>query len=70
MSANSGNRSAQKGARGEERARSPGKKPDRAPKPANIAPDAVKDPNEKTSGKPGLPPGYDRREGEVDPGGG
>lgn len=37
--------------------------------PANAAPDAVKDPNEKTEGKPGLgPQGGATR--ETDPGGG
>jgi hypothetical protein len=35
-------------------------------KPANSAPDAVKDPNEKTDGKPGDP----RQGGEADPGAG
>lgn len=37
--------------------------------PANAAPDAVKDPNEKTEGKPGLGPqgGVTK---EADPGGG
>lgn len=35
-------------------------------KPANSAPDAVKDPNEKTDGKPGDP----RQGGETDPGAG
>jgi hypothetical protein len=40
-------------------------------KPANTAPDAVKDPNEKTGGKPGLgPTGGDAPDGETDPGGG
>jgi hypothetical protein len=39
-------------------------------KPANIAPDAVKDPNEKTEGKPGEgPAGGGRQRGETDPGG-
>ena len=38
-------------------------------KPANTAPDAVKDPNEKTEGKPGLGPQGDATE-ETDPGGG
>lgn len=35
-------------------------------KPANSAPDAVKDPNEKTDGKPGVPSQGD----ETDPGAG
>ena len=35
-------------------------------KPANSAPDAVKDPNEKTDGKPGIPAQGD----ETDPGAG
>lgn len=35
-------------------------------KPANAAPDAVKDPNEKTDGKPGVPGQGD----ETDPGAG
>ena len=40
-------------------------------KPANSAPDAVKDPNEKTQGKPGLgPAGGNAPDGETDPGGG
>ncbi len=41
---------------------------DKAPekKPANIAPDAVKDPNEKTEGKPGTGPAG--QNGETDPG--
>ncbi|WP_191970196.1 hypothetical protein [Methylobacterium planeticum] len=40
-------------------------------KPANAAPDAVKDPNEKTDGKPGLgPQGGATPEGETDPGSG
>ena len=40
-------------------------------KPANIAPDAVKDPSEKTGGKPGMGPQGDRKPGgEADPGGG
>jgi len=40
-------------------------------KPANTAPDAVKDPNEKTDGKPGLgPSGGKTPDGETDPGGG
>ena len=38
-------------------------------KPANIAPDAVKDPNEKTEGKPGLgPQGGKTQNDEADPG--
>lgn len=37
--------------------------------PANAAPDAVKDPNEKTEGKPGLGPRGGGTE-EADPGGG
>lgn len=36
-------------------------------KPANIAPDAVKDPNEKTEGKPGAGP--KGQSDETDPGG-
>ena len=40
---------------------------DEKPK-ANIAPDAVKDPNEKTEGKPGAGP-QDQHD-ETDPGGG
>ena len=42
-------------------------------KPANIAPDAVKDPNEKTEGHPGLPAGSKHRKpghDDADPGGG
>ncbi|MEA1832035.1 hypothetical protein U8607_08060 [Methylobacterium durans] len=40
-------------------------------KPANIAPDAVKDPNEKTEGKPGLGGGGgSQSEDETDPGSG
>lgn len=40
-------------------------------KPANTAPDAVKDPNEKTEGKPGAgPAGSASSEDETDPGGG
>ncbi|WP_232627871.1 hypothetical protein [Methylobacterium sp. Leaf118] len=35
--------------------------------PANSAPDAVKDPNEKTDGQPGVPPGQGD---EADPGAG
>lgn len=45
---------------------------DRVPKgkPANTAPDAVKDPNEKTDGKPGEgPKGGGQPDGETDPGG-
>lgn len=38
-------------------------------KPANTAPDAVKDPNEKTEGKPGLGPQGGDQGGEADPGG-
>ena len=39
-------------------------------KPANVAPDAVKDPNEKTDGKPGQgPKGGAQPDGETDPGG-
>lgn len=37
-------------------------------RPANAAPDAVKDPNEKTEGKPGLGP-QGTGTGEADPGG-
>ena len=38
-------------------------------KPANVAPDAVKDPNEKTDGKPGMgPQGGDSQTDETDPG--
>lgn len=36
-------------------------------RPENIAPDAVKDPNEKTEGKPGEGP--KGQAGEADPGG-
>ncbi|MCJ2014433.1 hypothetical protein [Methylobacterium sp. J-076] len=36
-------------------------------RPKNIAPDAVKDPNEKTEGKPGE--GTKSQNGETDPGG-
>ena len=38
-------------------------------KPKNVAPDAVKDPNEKTDGKPGMGPlaGGTQRD-ETDPG--
>lgn len=43
---------------------------ERGKKPRNIAPDAVKDPNEKTDGKPGLPQGRNPRDDDVDPGGG
>jgi len=40
-------------------------------KPANTAPDAVMDPNEKTDGKPGQgPKGGNQPEGETDPGSG
>jgi hypothetical protein len=40
-------------------------------KPANTAPDAVKDPNEKTEGKPGLgPQGGASQDDETDPGSG
>ncbi|MGU3536631.1 hypothetical protein [Methylobacterium sp. A54F] len=45
---------------------------DEAPprKPENVAPDAVKDPNEKTEGLPGLgPQGGTMPDGETDPGG-
>lgn len=39
--------------------------------PANSAPDAVMDPNEKTDGKPGEgPKGGKSPDGETDPGGG
>lgn len=38
-------------------------------KSPNSAPDAVKDPNAKTDGKPGLPPGAEQGD-ETDPGGG
>ena len=39
-------------------------------KPANIAPDAVKDPNEKTDGKPGMGGTVGRpSDNETDPGG-
>ena len=38
-------------------------------KPANVAPDAVKDPNEKTEGKPGEgPKGGGTQRDETDPG--
>lgn len=38
-------------------------------KPANIAPDAVKDPNEKTEGHPGKgPQGGGTQRDETDPG--
>lgn len=37
-------------------------------KPANVAPDAVKDPNEKTGGKPGM--GGNSQDDEADPGSG
>lgn len=59
MSTNSGNRTGGKTDTG-----------GRRQKPRNIAPDAVKDPNEKTEGKPGLPQGRDPRDDDVDPGGG
>ncbi|WP_227437889.1 hypothetical protein [Methylobacterium sp. W2] len=40
-------------------------------KPANSAPDAVMDPNEKTEGKPGQGPEGDKNpDDETDPGGG
>lgn len=40
-------------------------------KPANSAPDAVMDPNEKTDGKPGEgPKGGNTQNDETDPGGG
>ncbi|MBE7248260.1 hypothetical protein ACLBX9_14945 [Methylobacterium sp. A49B] len=43
-----------------------GAKPD---KPKNVAPDAVKDPNEKTEGKPGMgPPAGGTQRDETDPG--
>ena len=45
-----------------ERERDDGEKPK-----ANIAPDAVKDPNEKTDGKPGA--GSHGQNDETDPGG-
>lgn len=35
---------------------------------ANVAPDAVTDPNEKTDGKPGMP--VKRKDVDADPGGG
>lgn len=39
-------------------------------KPANVAPDAVMDPNEKTDGKPGMGPQGDKTQSdETDPGG-
>jgi hypothetical protein len=51
--------------RTEEQAPAPGKKP------ANTAPDAVMDPNEKTEGKPGLGPrGGASQDDETDPGSG
>ena len=43
---------------------------DERDKPANTAPDAVKDPSEKTEGKPGAGPDGGAREDETDPGGG
>lgn len=56
---------------------SDGKTKDDAPaeKPANVAPDAVKDPNEKTGGKPGMGPEGEKKprgepSGDADPGGG
>ncbi|MBX9931304.1 MAG: hypothetical protein K2Y56_07170 [Methylobacterium sp.] len=39
-----------------------------AKKPANVAPDAVKDPNEKTDGKPGLGGQGGSADNETDPG--
>ena len=40
-------------------------------KPANIAPDAVMDPNEKTDGHPGKgPQGGASKDEDTDPGGG
>lgn len=43
-----------------------GSKPE---KPKNVAPDAVKDPNEKTDGKPGMgPPAGGTQQDETDPG--
>ncbi|GJE61668.1 hypothetical protein [Methylobacterium trifolii] len=42
-----------------------------AKKPANAAPDAVMDPNEKTEGHPGMgPEGKPSKEKDTDPGGG
>lgn len=41
---------------------------DSGKRPRNSAPDAVKDPNEKSGGKPGLPP--KPHGGEADPGAG
>lgn len=38
-------------------------------KPANVAPDAVMDPNEKTDGKPGMGSHGEQPDGETDPGG-
>ena len=52
---------------------SDGDKPsDAAPKdkPANTAPDAVMDPNEKTDGHPGMGPQGGRKDEDADPGGG
>ena len=41
----------------------------KAETPKNVAPDAVKDPNEKTDGKPGLgPSGGESQNDETDPG--
>lgn len=45
----------------------PGTEPPK--KPANIAPDAVKDPNETTEGKPGEGPSGGGQHDETDPGG-
>ena len=43
-----------------------GSKPE---KPKNVEPDAVKDPNEKTDGKPGMgPPAGGTQRDETDPG--
>lgn len=39
-------------------------------KPANAAPDAVMDPNEKTEGHPGMGPKGGTAEEDADPGGG
>lgn len=39
-------------------------------KPANAAPDAVKDPNEKTEGMPGMGGDGSSKDGEADPGAG
>lgn len=47
--------------------REAGAQPD---KPKNVAPDAVKDPNEKTEGKPGQgTPSGETQNDETDPGG-